>query len=46
MSDFVMPSLGADMESGKLVQWLVKPGSVIKGAKGLIPIPAPKPPAP
>jgi pyruvate dehydrogenase E2 component (dihydrolipoyllysine-residue acetyltransferase) len=25
-----MPSLGADMESGKLVQWLVKPGSVIK----------------
>ncbi|RWM22774.1 dihydrolipoamide acetyltransferase family protein [Mesorhizobium sp.] len=30
MSDFVMPSLGADMESGKLVQWLVKPGSVVK----------------
>ena len=25
-----MPSLGADMESGKLVQWLVKPGSVVK----------------
>jgi len=30
MSDFVMPSLGADMESGKLVQWLVKPGSTVK----------------
>jgi pyruvate dehydrogenase E2 component (dihydrolipoamide acetyltransferase) len=25
-----MPSLGADMESGKLVQWLVKPGSAVK----------------
>lgn len=25
-----MPSLGADMESGKLVQWLVKPGSTVK----------------
>jgi len=30
MSDFLMPSLGADMESGKLVQWLVKPGSTVK----------------
>ncbi|WP_145721328.1 dihydrolipoamide acetyltransferase family protein [Mesorhizobium tianshanense] len=30
MSDFVMPSLGADMESGKLVHWLVKPGSVVR----------------
>ncbi|MGT2467466.1 transketolase C-terminal domain-containing protein [Mesorhizobium atlanticum] len=30
MSDFTMPSLGADMESGRLVQWLVKPGSVVK----------------
>lgn len=26
MADFVMPSLGADMETGKVVQWLVKPG--------------------
>lgn len=25
-----MPSLGADMESGKLVEWLVKPGSEVK----------------
>lgn len=30
MSDFVMPSLGADMESGKLVEWLVKPGDAIR----------------
>ncbi|HHZ08980.1 MAG TPA: 2-oxo acid dehydrogenase subunit E2 [Rhizobiales bacterium] len=30
MSDFVMPSLGADMESGKLAQWLVKPGSTVR----------------
>ncbi len=26
MAEFRMPSLGADMESGTLVQWLVKPG--------------------
>jgi len=26
MSVFAMPSLGADMETGKLVEWLVKPG--------------------
>ncbi|MDE3078313.1 MAG: 2-oxo acid dehydrogenase subunit E2, partial [Chloroflexota bacterium] len=26
MADFLMPSLGADMESGTVVQWLVKPG--------------------
>ena len=25
-----MPSLGADMESGKLVKWLVEPGSTVK----------------
>lgn len=30
MADFVMPSLGADMERGKLVQWLVQPGAVVK----------------
>lgn len=30
MSDFTMPSLGADMESGKLVQWLVKPGDRVR----------------
>ena len=26
MADFLMPALGADMETGKVVQWLVKPG--------------------
>jgi pyruvate dehydrogenase E2 component (dihydrolipoamide acetyltransferase) len=32
MSIFTMPSLGADMEAAKLVEWLVKPGdSVAKG---------------
>jgi pyruvate dehydrogenase E2 component (dihydrolipoamide acetyltransferase) len=32
MSVFAMPSLGADMEMGKLVEWLVKPGdSVARG---------------
>jgi pyruvate dehydrogenase E2 component (dihydrolipoamide acetyltransferase) len=32
MSIFTMPSLGADMEEGKLVEWLVKPGDkVTKG---------------
>jgi pyruvate dehydrogenase E2 component (dihydrolipoamide acetyltransferase) len=29
MSTFVMPSLGADMEDGKLVEWLVKPGDAV-----------------
>jgi pyruvate dehydrogenase E2 component (dihydrolipoamide acetyltransferase) len=32
MSIFTMPSLGADMEEGKLVEWLVKPGDHV--AKG------------
>lgn len=26
----MMPSLGADMESGKIVEWLVKPGATVK----------------
>jgi pyruvate dehydrogenase E2 component (dihydrolipoamide acetyltransferase) len=30
MTDFHMPSLGADMESGTVVEWLVKPGSPVK----------------
>jgi pyruvate dehydrogenase E2 component (dihydrolipoamide acetyltransferase) len=30
MGVFVMPSLGADMEAGKLVEWLVKPGDTVK----------------
>ena len=29
VADFVMPSLGADMEHGKVVEWLVKPGSAV-----------------
>ena len=30
MADFRMPSLGADMESGTLLEWRVKPGDVVK----------------
>ncbi|HML11614.1 MAG TPA: biotin/lipoyl-containing protein, partial [Stellaceae bacterium] len=30
MVDFRMPSLGADMEAGTLVEWLVKPGDWVK----------------
>lgn len=30
MTAFLMPSLGADMEAGTLVEWLVKPGDVVK----------------
>jgi len=30
MGDFTMPSLGADMESGKVTHWLVKPGDEVK----------------
>ena len=30
MSEFLMPSLGADMEAGTLVEWLVKPGAPVK----------------
>ncbi|MDZ4095196.1 MAG: dihydrolipoamide acetyltransferase family protein [Paracoccaceae bacterium] len=29
MGLFVMPSLGADMEAGKLIEWLVKPGDTV-----------------
>lgn len=29
MGDFVMPALGADMEQGTLVEWLVKPGDPV-----------------
>lgn len=29
MADFRMPSLGADMEHGKVVEWLVKPGDYV-----------------
>ena len=30
MADFTMPSLGADMESGTLTEWRVKPGDAVK----------------
>ncbi len=30
MGEFRMPSLGADMETGTLVEWLVKPGERVK----------------
>jgi pyruvate dehydrogenase E2 component (dihydrolipoamide acetyltransferase) len=30
MADFTMPALGADMDSGKVVQWLVEPGARVK----------------
>lgn len=30
MAEFRMPSLGADMEAGKLVDWLVKPGDRVR----------------
>ncbi len=30
MAEFRMPSLGADMETGTLVEWLVKPGDRVK----------------
>ncbi len=30
MTDFRMPSLGADMEAGTLVEWLVKPGDRVR----------------
>jgi pyruvate dehydrogenase E2 component (dihydrolipoamide acetyltransferase) len=30
MGDFCMPSLGADMENGKLVEWLVVPGQRVR----------------
>jgi pyruvate dehydrogenase E2 component (dihydrolipoamide acetyltransferase) len=33
MADFTMPTLGADMEEGTLLEWLVRPGDVVeKGA--------------
>src|SRR5674476_456964 len=30
MIEFQMPSLGADMEAGTLVEWLIKPGDTVK----------------
>jgi pyruvate dehydrogenase E2 component (dihydrolipoamide acetyltransferase) len=30
MADFTMPSLGADMDEGTLLEWLVKPGDTVR----------------
>jgi len=30
VSEFLMPALGADMEAGTLVEWLIKPGDLVK----------------
>lgn len=30
MSDFLMPSLGADMTSGRLLEWYVRPGDAVR----------------
>ena len=30
MSEFTMPTLGADMEAGTLIQWLKQPGDPVK----------------
>ena len=30
MAEFLMPSLGADMDAGTLVEWLKKPGDPVK----------------
>ena len=30
MADFVMPSLGADMDAGTLLEWYVKPGDTVR----------------
>ncbi|MFP5465545.1 MAG: biotin/lipoyl-containing protein, partial [Gammaproteobacteria bacterium] len=30
MAEFCMPSLGSDMESGKLVEWRVRPGDRVR----------------
>ncbi len=33
MSEFRMPALGADMEAGTLVEWLVRPGDPVKSGE-------------
>lgn len=35
MGIFKMPSLGADMEAGKLVEWLVKPGDKVQRGEAI-----------
>ncbi|WP_343968047.1 biotin/lipoyl-containing protein, partial [Oryzihumus leptocrescens] len=33
MGDFVMPSLGADMDEGTLLEWLVRPGEPVSAGQ-------------
>ena len=32
MIEFTMPSLGSDMDEGKLTEWLVKPGDTVSSS--------------
>jgi hypothetical protein len=34
MAQFRMPSLGADMDAGTVVEWLVKPGDAVRKGIG------------
>ncbi|TQJ49803.1 pyruvate dehydrogenase E2 component (dihydrolipoamide acetyltransferase) [Phycicoccus sp. SLBN-51] len=42
MGDFVMPSLGADMEEGTFIEWLVSPGDTIKRGDVIAVVETPK----
>jgi pyruvate dehydrogenase E2 component (dihydrolipoamide acetyltransferase) len=42
MIDFTMPSLGADMEQGKLIEWKVKPGDPVRRGQVVAVIETPK----
>ena len=35
MTDFLMPAMGADMESGTIVQWHVRPGDRVRAGERL-----------
>ncbi len=35
-AEFTMPSLGADMEAGTLVEWHVQPGEIAAAARQLV----------
>jgi len=42
MIEFTMPSLGADMEQGKLIEWKVKPGDAVRRGQVVAVIETPK----
>lgn len=42
MIEFTMPSLGADMEQGKLIEWRVKPGDTVRRGQVVAVIETPK----